>query len=81
MTTTRRRPHITMTPSAETLAAIRQIGEENGLYNRGVILDFIIHDYIRIKPVIVKATGDGDGQPDVTVGNPPFEGGQHVPDA
>lgn len=59
----RRRPHISMTPSAGTLDALRQIGEDNGLFNLGIILDFVVHDYVRIKPVIVKTAGDGDGQP------------------
>ena len=60
MTINRRRPHVTLTPAPETLAALRDVGRETGLHSLGVILDYVMTDYIRLKvrEVFQPAIGD-----------------------
>jgi hypothetical protein len=50
MTSTKRtRPRFTASVRRETLRILEQVGRETALPNRGVALDYIIHDWVKLK--------------------------------
>jgi len=51
----RNRPRISQTIAADTLDMLRQISEEQALPNIGVVIDFITHDWVKIKRATIHA--------------------------
>jgi len=44
-----------MTPAQETVATLRAVGHDIGLHSLGVIIDYVVTDWVRLKRAAIPA--------------------------